>query len=809
MMFYLYSVLFALFLLGSLPWILFKIIRRNKFRRGILERFGRIPGISHLSYGSRRIWIHASSVGEVMVAVPIIKKLRDEDPDIQVVLSVITDTGYAIARDKIPNLNIVFQAPLDFHWIVKKVLRKIRPECLVIIETELWPHLIRSTNQQKIPIILLNGRISDRSFPRYRKTAFFFEPVLNCMHSISAQSRTDAERFIKLGAQPAIVSVSGNVKYDLLPDPIDPNRRKILSESLGWSEEARWIVAGSTHEGEEKALCDLLNRLKKDHDGIKLILVPRHVERVPDIQTMIDGFNLNLCQYSMIDIKRTGTEPDGLLVDTMGELMAFYSMADLVFVGGSLIDIGGHNVLEPAAVGKPVVFGPYTQNFRDAVNQLLGKQAAIQVPDTASLYRVFDELLKQPDRSAAMGIKAREVMTENTGAVDRSVKRILSVLPERNERPVFHNRSSEHKGGDTRSRLLHERLFSRPITTRDTLLQGFSLMLSPVYSLVVRVRNAGYSNGFIRINRSEYPVISIGNLTVGGTGKTPLTIVSATLLKSMGRKPGILTRGYGGRRGGVPEAVPPDGTSLEWGDEPVMISKQLPDVPVIVSRDRYRGAKWAARRMQCDCFIMDDGYQHHRLARDLNILVMDARKPLMDEQLLPAGRLREPVCSLSRADAVVFSHTESAYPPPGDLDLIQRYNPNAGIFIGRHVLKGLRWACTNRMFALDLKGVPCGILSGIADPLAFRQTVENLGVTVCREFRFPDHHHLSPSDWNQAVSAVQESGGDYLFITAKDEARLPGTANNYSIPILVVDVAFTVHPEEEYRDLLGSICPGS
>ncbi|MBN1356863.1 tetraacyldisaccharide 4'-kinase [bacterium] len=796
-----YTVLLAITMILALPWILVQIVAKKKFRRGFMERIGRIKYRSGpRPPGGALVWFHASSVGEVLAAMPVIRRIQAVRPDARQVLSVVTDTGYEIAREKIRELDYVFRAPLDFPWIVWKVLNSLEPACLIILETELWPGLICLTHDRGIPVLLINGRISDRTFPRYRKVAGLLKRILRRIDAVAAQSPTDADRFIRLGARPERVIASGNVKYDQPEMPLQPEDRESLLKALNASRESRIIVAGSTHEGEEEIFLSVYRRLKDDSADIKLVLVPRHLDRLDSIRVLLNDMNLEYRLHSESSPARDSRNPDILLVDKMGELTRFYALADIAFVGGSLVDIGGHNVLEPAIAGKPVLFGPHTQNFRSAVDQLLSRSAGIEVADAGDLLETLRGLLADPERCRELGSRAREVVRENSGAVIRATDLILEFIPGADAPADSAVEPKQHQ------RRPEDCLFESPRTPADRLLHGAACILQPVYSAAVRSRNVLYSRGVLRSHRVDVPVVSIGNLTVGGTGKTPLTLLTAGILTEYGCRPVVLMRGYGGRKGRVPELVPVDGNYRDWGDEPVMIRRELKDVPVVVCRDRFAGARWTTRNVPCDCFILDDGYQHIRLERDYNVLILDARKPISDEKILPAGRLREPVSGLSRADAVVFSHSDARCPDSRDLELIRKFNPESEIYLGNHELSGLRWAGTSRSFDLDLEGQSGGVLTAIADPDAFIRTVENLDIKICSKTIFPDHHPVSPSQWLDAVEQTTKTGGKYLFTTFKDEVRLPRNARDYKIPILVADITFRIQPEDEYREQLKSLC---
>ncbi len=809
----LYSLIYVFSLISATPWLLYLVLGKKRLRCGWRARFGKLPENLQWEPGDPQcIWFHAASVGEVLAAGPVVRKLSEEIPELRIVMSTMTCTGSRVAKEKIPELAAVFQIPLDVPVFIRRVIDRINPICLVIIETEIWPNLIFSVSERKIPIHLINGRISSRSFPRYRLFKFFFRAVFRHITGFAMQTQQDAERIIHCGAHPDQVTVTGNVKYDIAQDSLDTNNAEAVVRAMKWRPEDRIIVAGSTHSGEESILCEMMKTLLKTDSGVRLVLAPRHLNRVDEVVGIVKNSGLSFALRS-----RTAAIQDAdsvsviLILDTIGELAAFYHVADIAFVGGSLVNIGGHNVLEPAGAGKPVIFGPHIQNFKDAAKQLLENNAAKQVKDRFQLIETVQTFLENPELCADYGDRALDVVLGNRGAVERNIRRIESTLFERDPVPGSDTFSgSGRRAFQTERRSMEDRIGDQPRTASDWVFHRAARVMSVLYAAVVRGRNAAFTKNILRSRHAPGPVISVGNLTVGGSGKTPLTIYIAGKLKDMQYRPCIISRGYKGKSGRIPVRVPINGSVREFGDEPVMMARQLPDIPIIVSRNRVDGARWAFREQGVNCFVLDDGFQHRKIARDLDIVVIDSRKPVTLDRMLPAGHLREPVNSLSRADCIVFSHSNRCMPAESDIQAIRSLRPGIPIFYGQHRIVGVRRindAGTNSSSGkiIDLKGYNAGLISGIADSEAFWKTAEQTGARVVADLSFPDHHAFTPEDVDMAVEATRRAGGDCLIATAKDEVRLPHSRKYPEFPVFVIDIIFELKEMVRFENVLREV----
>jgi 3-deoxy-D-manno-octulosonic-acid transferase len=418
-MYVLYNIVLVLLTLFLSPYILFKLLTVPKYRGGITQKLGRVRKgvLKHLRDGSRPIWVHAVSVGEVMAAHPLIRDLRKRYPGRKLILSTVTVTGNLTAKQRVPEADAVFYFPFDYPWIVRRVIRRINPAVVLIAETELWPNFFRELARQRIPSALINGRISPRSYGNYIRFRRFFSRVFENVTLFCMQSDGDASRIKDIGAAPDKVIVTGNLKFD----------QKIPAASrppLTIGTERKVITAGSTHRGEEAILLDVYARLRKKHRGLLLIIAPRHPERFDEVCGLITNAGFE-CQRRT---RLKGIIKDVILLDTIGELRSFYELCDIAFVGGSLVKVGGHNLLEPAAAKKPVIFSRYMFNFKEISEAIISAGGGILVKDKEELYTAIDNLLTDKGKAVAMGNQAFRVISVNSGATSRTIDALGGLL---------------------------------------------------------------------------------------------------------------------------------------------------------------------------------------------------------------------------------------------------------------------------------------------------------------------------------------------------------------------------------------------
>ena len=422
-MYLIYSALLAAALLVSLPYWLLQRLRHGKYRAGLGERLGRIPPRLTAQPNRPSIWVHAVSVGEVLAVSALVAELRKRFPKHRVVVSTTTDTGQKLARTRFGAEN-VFYFPLDFAFAIRPYLTALRPELIVIAETEFWPNLLRLAHAGGARIAVVNARISDRSWPGYRRFRRILVKVLPQVDLFLAQTGEDAIRLTDIGAPAGRVRVTGNLKFDV-PTPAAPPIVASLSAAFQQANAGPVIVAGSTVDDEERLLLQAFANVLASHPRAVMILAPRHPERFSEVAELLEELGMHFWRRSLW----SGDPVVGgvLLIDTIGELAALYALADVAFVGGSLVPRGGHNIIEPARHGVPIVVGNHTENFRDIV-ALFQSRDAVRVVGPAELPLAFMELISNPAERAALGRRAVETLQSQMGATQRTVQALEKLL---------------------------------------------------------------------------------------------------------------------------------------------------------------------------------------------------------------------------------------------------------------------------------------------------------------------------------------------------------------------------------------------
>jgi len=430
----LYNVAFIIFGIFYLPYL----VVTRRYRYGMKDRLGILPEkIKSICSKNKIIWVHAVSVGEAKTAGILAPLLRKAYPGHKILFSTVTHTGNKVAGTIAAGNEGVFYLPFDLSFIVGRVVKLIKPEIFISLETELWPNLIHSVYKSGSRLILANGRISNRSYPRYKKSKCFISGLLKKFSLILMQSGLDAQRIIALGAPEKKVFVTGNLKFDI--PLIDSGAKRIeLRKKLNISENEVLIAAGSTHRGEEEILADCFSNLKKDYPGLRLLIAPRHIERVQEIEKILTKNGFKSIKVSLLGLQPRAHAPypnevsgSGFslqpifILDTMGELKSMYAASDIVFVGKSLVRKGGQNPIEPASLGKPIIFGRHMFNFQDAAKILLECKAAMEAEDSEGLYSAIRFLLDNPEERKKLGINAKETISKNSGSAQKTINHIL------------------------------------------------------------------------------------------------------------------------------------------------------------------------------------------------------------------------------------------------------------------------------------------------------------------------------------------------------------------------------------------------
>lgn len=726
----LYWLLQALAFPLLLLYLVRRIAKNRAYARGLGERFGLLPPAVHPTLPGA-VWLHAVSVGEVIAAIPLIQALREALPGAPVYVSTSTIAGRAMADRKLTGLAAgVFHAPLDYRFAVRRVLRRLKPALLVVMETEIWPNLLREAKRSGAGVLIVNARISDKALPRYRRYAWFFRQALKYTDAVLAQDETAAARYRMLGAP--VVEVAGNLKYDF-----DPNTAHVAPDLEAWIQAAgasRILIAASTmppaRDGdvdEDDLVIEAWKQLSVEHPGLLLVLVPRRPERFRLAARKLDAAGIEFTRRTAL-----GPASRVLLLDTIGELNGLFRHATLVFMGGTVAERGGHNVLEPAAFGTPVICGPHMQNFAEIAAEfdLAGALARI---GQASFGSAISSLLNDPDHLARIGAASLVLAEAKRGATARSIRFLTAACDAALPRPV------------------------PPVVL---------IPLTWLWRAGIALDRAAKR---LRAFRPEARVISVGNLALGGTGKTPMVLWLCDTLARAGFSVGVLTRGYG-RQGGAEVEVFDAGAAADvsaTGEEAALILRQG-KAYVGVGPDRCKAWRIMRDRFGPQVIVLDDGFQHWRMKRDADVVLIDALDPFRNG-IMPLGRLREPFSALKRATAIVITRTQSRREYKGLVEEIRKFNPAAPIFRAR--IAAVR---------PDIGDGPAGAFCGLGQPAGFERTLREVGISPEYFEVFPDHHR-----YTEAEIASLQARAAILVTTEKDLMNVPAALRTsiHAVPI--------------------------
>jgi tetraacyldisaccharide 4'-kinase len=780
---FLYNLLLIAAAALAVPYSVLRGMVKGDPRRAVRERLGSLPAIpQQTAFDS--IWLHAVSVGEVLSCIELVKALRRRLPQARIFVSTTTATGQQMAVEKLSGLaSGVFFAPLDLLFSVRNVLRRLRPRLVIVAETEIWPNLFRETKRMGSALLLVNGRISDKSAPRYRFFRFFFTAVLRYPDRILAQSAIDRERFLAAGAPQEKVRAGGNLKYEFQPAGVQLAAE--FERFLSAVSPQPLVVAGSTREGEEQLVLEAFRQVAARHDRALLVVAPRHPQRFQEVAELLASSGVPFARRSewrqarhSLNEFETFPLPGVLLLDSLGELSALYARADVVFVGGSLNGWGGHNVLEPAFYGKPVVVGSCMQNFRAIADELLAVDAMVQIQQASELGEALLALIDAPQRAGAMGARARKVAESQRGAAERAAEEA--------------------------QRLYDEALCEEPTAGIARLLLGGPAL---VWEAAARLREAAYRRGWLPRKRLGIPTLCVGNLTAGGAGKTPFVAWLAGQLALGGHNPGILTRGY--RRSSGPRSLViqrgRERSPQETGDEAQVLLRQISSVgdgmPVGIGAHRYEAGRLLLAGSAVDLVVLDDGFQHLQLERDLDLVLVDVTRPFGGGAMLPLGRLREPLSALRRAHAIVLTRTEPSRRYEALERRLRTYHPHAPIFRSRFEATSLVEAASGRERTFhDLRGARAVAFCGVGNPDSFWRLLEDEGLAPARRFVFRDHHRYAKSDVDKILNAAREEQAALVVTTEKDIVNLARAAGSSAATISELDprAARLFHPYELY-----------
>jgi tetraacyldisaccharide 4'-kinase len=752
-----------------LLYFLLRIARDRNWRHGIAERFGLLPAsFSRTPPGS--VWLHAVSVGEVLSAVELMKQLRATQPSAPLYVSTTTLTGRAVAEDKLRDMAAgIFYLPIDYGFAVRRVLRAIRPNVVVILETEIWPVLFRTVTRTGCALLIVNGRISDRAWPRYRRMRWFFRHVLELPRQISVQTEGDRERYLGTGAPEEKVIVGGNLKYDAAPSAA-PAPFEVQAD-LVWIAASTTAPAGPGDVDEDDAVIAAFRQLAPYFPGLLLILVPRKPERFDGAARKLEAAGIPFVRRSEI---AGPAEPPVLLLDTLGELNSVFPVADVVFMGGTMANRGGHNILEPAAAGKPIIIGPHMENFAAIASEFRAAGAVVEITEPVDLAAAVRGLLLDPGGRAELGSRARELAEAKRGATKRAAEAIIDARDL--ALPRFYGRGAAYP------------------------------VLAPLALLWKAGNHWKQRRDFATARSLSTAVISVGGIGMGGAGKTPIALYIAKRLASAGLRPAILTRGYG-RKASSCAVLVPAGRQVsvdQTGDEAqIFVREGYADTGI--SPDRFDAGRRLENLTHPDIFILDDGFQHRRLRRDCDIVLIDSLDPFAGGALFPAGRLREPLTALARADAFVLTRSEPGREYRAIRRVLARYNPQAPVFHSRAHPTGWVNYATGEPARVD--GGPVVAFCGIGNPHSFWQTLGDLNVKPAFAWTFDDHHTYTTRELQRLAAQARDSGAAFLLTTRKDSFNLPPNAAEIagSVSILWLDIDAQVFEEEEFSRFISDV----
>jgi len=424
-------LLYNILLVVSSPVIVLILLLKKRCRRGLRQRMGmRLP--EGISCRNHVLWIHAVSMGEVLAVVPLVRAIHDLYPGFTILISTITETGREAVEQRLTGLAHHCYLPIDWPWSVRRFVSHVQPKAFLVVETELWPNLLKALHAQGVSSILVNGRLSTRSFQRYRWLKSFMNMVLPLLSLCLMQSERDRERVIALGAYPEKVYRTGNMKFDVTVMGLDSDANKMAPECIGLHAQERLIVAGSTHPKEEEILLSCYHEVLKAHPEVVLLMAPRHIERSEQLIETIQSLGFSWARRSQFATnKNSPTREKGprvIVLDSRGELAQVYALAQVTFVGGTFVPVGGHNLLEPASWGKPVLFGPFTDHCQEIADLLLERGGGRQVRDGREMASVIGGVLNDQELAARMGKAARDVVLENQGVVKRNMEMLRPFL---------------------------------------------------------------------------------------------------------------------------------------------------------------------------------------------------------------------------------------------------------------------------------------------------------------------------------------------------------------------------------------------
>ncbi len=720
-------------------------------------------------------------MGEVISATGLLREIRERSPGTPLYVSVTTVAGRDLAEERLRGLvDGIFHPPIDYAFAVRRVMERVRPALLVILETEVWPVLYREAKRARCGLMIVNGRISDRAFPRYRRWRFLLSDAFKRPDAILAQSEIDARRYIELGAPRHVVEVIGNLKYDAEPTCDEPPRmiRKLIEKlhpTVVW-------IAASTMSGvdrhdvdEDDVVIRAFQELSRSRPGLLLILVPRRPERFNEAARKLSDAGLRFVRRTEDAVPRDAALPCVLLLDSIGELASLFPLADVVFMGGTLARRGGHNVLEPAAVRRAIVAGPHLENFAAIAAEFREQRALLEIESAGELAEAVARLLDHPELREELGARAAALAASKRGATRKAVARILRqhdlAVPGWNQ------------------------------------LSPARFLLWPIAKIWAMESTRQLSRKRKHARRLGTPVISVGGLNMGGTGKTPLVDHLTERLSERGHHPAILTRGY--RRQSIETAIliaagEPAPVRVTGDEAQIFVRSGYADVGI--GADRFATGRLLEEKYQPDVFLLDDGFQHARLERDLDLVVIDALYPFAGGAVFPLGNLREPMSALGRAGAFVIMRAAHGRPYEGVRRQLRKWNAHAPIFKAR--VEPRDWVNYGTRQPEQLPDGPVTAFCGLANPSSFWGSLRSLGVPPVFHWAFGDHHHYTCEEVERLAAQARMHGSSVLLTTEKDAMNLhdsaPRVLEHSGVSLYWLKIGVQVENEDQLLDLIES-----
>ena len=780
-------IIYNLLMIGAfflvMPYFIYRSICEKGFTKRLRQSLGGIHDEEIEAVAQKGcIWIHGASVGEIVATSPLVKEIRK-----------------AMPHQIIPEADAIIYFPLDMPFVSESVVKRIRPRIFMPVETELWPNLLRALRERNIPVMMVNGRISEKSVKTYRYLLGIWDDMLNTVSRFCMQSSIDADYIRHLGADPSKIYVTGNTKFDQTYAEVTQEDLDGYKKELGIEGAYPVIVAGSTHPSEEKAMLEAFKTIKESYPNARLVIAPRKPERTGEIVRLVGNFGYDVGLRSKL-LKLDGSRPQYpvLVIDTIGELGRIYSVGDVVFVGGSLINHGGHNVLEPAAHAKPIIVGPSMQNFKDSYSLLSKVGACKMVNGVPELTKELLDIIQNDERRAKMGAASLQVIKENRGAAVRSIEYLedllrITTVPATimtryptNIRNLKDDGGISLRNGDFIIQYVYQLVHGAEVSLAGNILLFVLRFFSFLYEFGVCSKLWLYKVGFFNQKKLDCCVISIGNITVGGTGKTPTAQKVAAMIKNMGYRVVILNRGYRSHwdkeLGVVSDGKKIFMTAYEAGDEAYLMAKTLPGIPVVIGKNRAVTGQYAVDKLNAEVIIMDDGYQHWHLYRDLDVVLVDTYNMFGNGSLLPRGTLREPLKHLDRAGLFLLTKTDqsSQFSRINLRKTLAKYNDEAPVIESIHHPKNFveiadwyKGIHENTLELSELEGKKVMVFSAIGNPSSFEQTLAGIGLDILEAIRYPDHHDYGMIEMQYISERAASKEAVALITTAKDAVKIP------------------------------------